>query len=243
MIIGFISAGFNPPDSLTAEETLFLKSSKYILVDAYTSPNFMGKFEDKEVITLERERLENYNWIFNLDGDVSIVSSGDIFSATTHFNIYSEAVRRGVMVKVFHNASIFPTAATRIGLHVYKIGPPVSLPRFTDAFRPYSPYCKVIRNIREGLHTIILLDTNPPMRLKEALDELYEMEKAKGGNVIVEEKEIVIISNLGRKGEIILFGKIKDLYSYDPEPPITIVIPSELHFTEMENLGLFRINK
>ena len=243
MIVGFISAGFNPPHSLTLEELNFMRESDYIIVDSYTSPNFMKEFESKKLIIANREMLEDFNWIFELNGKVSIVSPGDITVATTHYNIYLEAVKRGINSKIYHNSTIFPLAATRVGLHVYKVGPPVSLPRFTEKFRPYSSYDKILRNFTTGLHTIILLDTDPPLSLKDALGELLEMESEKRQQLFTKETKLVVISNLGRESESILFGKIEELLSKDPEVPITLVLPSTLHFIEEEYLQIFNINK
>ena len=129
-MIGFISAGFNPPLSFTKEEMDFIESSEIILVDTYTSPNYLREFGDKKVTFADRELLEDFDWILKERGNVSIIIPGDSFSATTHFTIYKEAVRNGIGVKVFHNSSIIHVAATRMGLHLYKVGPAVSLPRF-----------------------------------------------------------------------------------------------------------------
>ncbi len=243
MIIGFISAGFNPPDSLTVEELKFLRESDHIIVDSYTSPNFMKEFESKHLIIANREMLENFSWIFQLGGKVAIVSPGDITVATTHYNIYVEAIGKGIEARIFHNSTIFPLAATRVGLHVYKIGPPVSLPRFTVKYRPYSSYDKILKNFTAGLHTIILLDTAPPLKLKEALEELLEMESEKKGNLLTKETKMVVVSSLGMESESILYGKIEDLLSKDPEVPITLILPGTLHFMEEEYLQMFNINK
>ncbi len=241
MRIGFISSGFNPPYSLTQEEVEFLKSSEYILIDSYTSPNYMKEFGSEKLVQLDREKLENFNWIFDLNSNVSIVSPGDIFAATTHFNIYMEAVKRGINVKIFHNASIYPAAATRLGLQIYKIGPPVSIPRFREGFRPYSAYDKILKNIQDGYHTILLLDTNPPLTLMEAIEELMEMEKERSGKIFHNDFQIAAISQLGMENEKIVFGKMKELRDVDLEPPISLVIPGKLHFLEEESLELFRI--
>lgn len=241
MIIGFISSGFNPPDSLTQEELEFLKLSEYILIDSYTSPNYMKELSSAKLMILDREKLENFQWIFELNSNVSIVSPGDIFAATTHFNIYMEAVKRGIEVKIFHNASIYPSAATRLGLQVYKIGPPVSIPRFREGYRPYSAYDKILKNIQDGYHTILLLDTNPPLSLVEAIDELIEMEKDRSGKIFNNDLKIAAISKLGMENEKIVYGRLEELKNINLEPPISIVIPGKLHFLEEESLELFRI--
>lgn len=241
-MIGFISAGFNPPMSLTREEMEFLDRSRTILVDTYTSPNYLKELGDRELTFVGRDKMENYEWMLREEGDVSIVIPGESFSATTHFNIYKEARIRGLEVKVFHNSSIFPAAALAMGLHLYKIGPAVSLPRFKDKFRPLSPYEKVLENQRRGLHTILLLDTEPPMELSDALNEMMWMEAELKGGIFGSDSEIGVVSCLGSKEEMVVYEKISVLKELSiGKTPYTIVIPSELHFQEREAIELFRV--
>ncbi len=241
-MIGFISAGFNPPQSLTKEEMSFLRVSDTIIVDTYTSPNYLRSFEGRELTFASRERMEDFEWILRLKGNVSIVIPGDSFSATTHFSIYQQAVKEGVEIKVFHNASIFPVAATRLGLHLYKVGPAVSLPRFKGRFRPVSPYDKILENFRRGLHTIVLLDTEPPMRLSDALDELQWMEAERNEGLFRDETSVGVLSGLGMPNEKIAFGNMSTLKKWNEgDVPFTIVVPGELHFQEKEALELFRV--
>jgi len=239
-VIGFISAGFNPPASLTMEEIDFLDSSDKIIVDTFTSPFYLKSYKNRDLIFADREKLENYEWIFQLEGRIAIIISGDSFSATTHFNIYSEAVKRNLEVKVFHNATIVPLAATRLGLQLYKIGPVVSLPRFSEKFHPTSPYEKIKRNKEMKLHTIILLDISPPMTINEALEELLLLEKEMKEGLFNSTTKIGVISCLGMPEETIKFSTMERLLSESGlKPPLTIVIPGDLHFQEEENLSIF----
>ncbi|MEL9914749.1 MAG: diphthine synthase [Thermoplasmatales archaeon] len=240
-MIGFISSGFNPPSSLTLEEISFMKRSSKIIVDTYTSSNYLKEFEGRELVFASRSDLEDFGWILNEEGDISIVIPGDSFSATTHFTIYKECRKKGLQVRVFHNSSIFPAAATALGLQLYKVGPPVSIPRFTDNFKPTSPYLKIKENIERGLHTILLLDTEPPMTLNEALDEIFWMESSYPEKIFTEDREIGVVMALGTEKERVVYGKISDVRTLKPESPTTIVIPGVLHFEEIEALDLFRI--
>lgn len=241
-MIAFISAGLNPPSSFTKEELDFMTTSELIIVDTYTAPTYLKEFGDRELTFVGRDRLENFKWILETKGDVSIVIPGDSFSATTHFTIYKEAVSRGIEVKIFHNASIFPAAATRLGLQLYKIGPVVSLPRFRDYFRPLSPYEKIIENFKRNLHTVLLLDTEPPLELDEAIQELLWMESETGKGLFTPEREIAVVSCLGTLEEKIIYGKTAEVKNWTSgKTPFTIVVPAELHFQERESLELFRL--
>lgn len=44
------------------------------------------------------------------------------------------------------------------GLQVYRFGEIVSIPFFTEKWRPYSFYVKIKQNVERGLHTLALLD-------------------------------------------------------------------------------------
>lgn len=76
--------------------------------------------------------------------------------ATTHTDLVVRAKKLGVDVKVVHNASVM-NAIGVCGLQLYRYGETVSIPFFTDAWRPDSFYEKIQRNRKLGLHTLCLL--------------------------------------------------------------------------------------
>lgn len=55
-----------------------------------------------------------------------------------------------------HNASVM-NAIGVCGLQLYRYGETVSIPFFTDSWRPDSFYEKIQRNRKLGLHTLCLL--------------------------------------------------------------------------------------
>ena len=59
-------------------------------------------------------------------------------------------------VKVVHNASVM-NAIGICGLQLYRYGETVSIPFFTETWRPDSFYEKIQRNRNLGLHTLCLL--------------------------------------------------------------------------------------
>lgn len=61
-----------------------------------------------------------------------------------------------VDVKVVHNASVM-NAIGICGLQLYRYGETVSIPFFTETWRPDSFYEKIERNRNLGLHTLCLL--------------------------------------------------------------------------------------
>lgn len=79
-----------------------------------------------------------------------------VHRATTHTDLVVRAKKLGVDVKVVHNASVM-NAIGVCGLQLYRYGETVSIPFFTDAWRPDSFYEKIQRNRKLGLHTLCLL--------------------------------------------------------------------------------------
>lgn len=97
---------------------------------------------------------------------VSFLVVGDPFCATTHNDLYIRCIEEKVKVEVIHNASIV-SAVGCCGLQVYRFGEIVSLPFFTEKWRPYSFYDKIKANREKGLHTLVLLD----IKVKEPTEE------------------------------------------------------------------------
>ena len=60
-------------------------------------------------------------------------------------------------MNVIHNASIV-SAMGCCGLQVYRFGEIVSIPFFTEKWRPTSFYAKIKENATRKLHTLALLD-------------------------------------------------------------------------------------
>mmetsp|Transcript_31617 Transcript_31617/g.22899 ORF Transcript_31617/g.22899 Transcript_31617/m.22899 type:complete len:129 (+) Transcript_31617:46-432(+) len=88
---------------------------------------------------------------------ISFLVVGDPFCATTHADLFLRCKEMGVETNVIHNASIV-SAMGCSGLVVYRFGEIVSIPFFTENWRPYSFYPRIKANIERGLHTLCLLD-------------------------------------------------------------------------------------
>lgn len=91
---------------------------------------------------------------------------GDPFCATTHTDLFLRAVKLNIKVEVIHNASII-NAIGCTGLMVYRFGEIVSVPYFTEKWRPYSFFPKIKANVDRDLHTLVLLD----IKVKEISEE------------------------------------------------------------------------
>lgn len=76
--------------------------------------------------------------------------------ATTHTDLVVRAKKMGIDVQIVHNASVM-NAIGICGLQLYRYGETVSIPFFTDTWRPDSFYEKIKKNRMMGLHTLCLL--------------------------------------------------------------------------------------
>lgn len=76
--------------------------------------------------------------------------------ATTHTDLVVRAKKMGIDVKIVHNASVI-NAIGICGLQLYRYGETVSIPFFTETWRPDSFYEKIHKNKEIGLHTLCLL--------------------------------------------------------------------------------------
>ncbi len=166
--------------------------------------------------------------------NVALIVVGDVFTATTHAALYLEAVKKGVPVKVFHNASVM-TAVSITGLELYKFGRTTSIPFKNE--RVDTPYRVLRENQRLGLHTLLLLDLDVEnekfMTVWDALN--YLLSKGFG------EGELCVgCARLGRDDFKVKAGSAEELLKADfGEPPHCLVVPGKLHFLEEEALKLW----
>jgi diphthine synthase len=87
-------------------------------------------------------------------------------SATTHADLLLRADALSIPYTVIHNASVM-NAVGAVGLALYNYGQTVSIPFFTETWRPDSWLDRVRENAKLGLHTLCLLD----IKVKEQSEE------------------------------------------------------------------------
>ena len=88
---------------------------------------------------------------------MALLVVGDVLCATTHTDIALRAKKLDVKVEVIQNASVMG-AVGKCGLQLYSYGQCVSLPFWTEQWRPTSWYEKIAFNRSGNLHTLCLLD-------------------------------------------------------------------------------------
>ena len=150
-----------------------VRSCASVYLEAYTSILLVGKEKlealyGKEVQLLDREKCESDSAVDAMleearTADVAFLVVGDVFGATTHSDMQLRAAKAGIDVRVIHNSTVM-TAVGACGLQLYRFGECISIVFFTESWRPDSFYDKIKANMKNGLHTLCLLDIRVKVR-------------------------------------------------------------------------------
>ncbi|KAK4434611.1 putative diphthine methyl ester synthase [Sesamum alatum] len=270
-----IGLGLGDEKDITLRGLEAIKKCSKVYMEAYTSLLSFGltsdglskleKVYEKPIIVADREMVEEKADDMLLEAQVSDVAFlvvGDPFGATTHSDLVVRAKKLGVDVKVVHNASVM-NAIGVCGLQLYRYGETVSIPFFTDTWRPDSFYEKIKRNRTLGLHTLCLLDIRvkepsleslcrgrkvyePPkfMTINTAIEQLLEVEQNHEESVYNENTTCVGLARVGCEDQVIIAGSMKQLLTLDFGPPLhCLVIVGDTHPLEEEMLEFYSIDK
>lgn len=233
-----VGAGISGDLTLAGIEEM--KKCDIIYAEVYTNPGIGEKLPameskiGKHIEILGREKVESSFLILEaINKRIALIVSGDPLIATTHVVLAAECRKRNIPIKVIHNSSIYTVAPARAGLQMYKFGKTASLVNPRENYKPTSSLEIIRENLKRGLHTLVLTDTEPkPMTVKAALEQLKEFEL------------VVVLSRLGEEDEQITFGSIAELAKNAKElgePPFTLIIPAKLHIVEEEYLEWFKL--
>lgn len=230
-----------------------LRRADEVYIEEYTSvvPGFhREKLEElvgKNVNVLSREDVEGERLLRLLESarkkDVVLLAHGNPFIATTHSSIVTEALRRGVEVRVYPAPSVIDAVVASTGLHIYKFGRVATL-TFPDEklkFYPYTTYKVVGDNITRGLHTLLLLDLRTEeeraMTISEAALTLLRLEEVFKEGVIEPDMLVLGVSRALSPTEEIFLGTLREAVKVpDSPPPHSLVVPGLLHYTEIDFL-------
>ncbi len=201
------------------------------------------KLIGKKISILEREIVES-DFIVKSSGKkkIALLVPGDPLAATTHYMHLQDAKKAGIKVRMVHNSSIFIAAPGKCGLQHYKFGKTATLAFWRKNYEPVSALEIVEENLKNGLHTLLLLDLDKnfgPMDTWGAFKLIEKMEEKLERKIM---DKLVVLSRVGWKDEKINYGKIPELLKKDlGKAPFCFIIPGKLHFAEEENLEEFRI--
>ncbi|KAI8549513.1 hypothetical protein RHMOL_Rhmol06G0030500 [Rhododendron molle] len=268
-----IGLGLGNEKDITLRGLEAVKTCSKVYIESYTSLLSFGLSSDglstleklygKPVTLADRETVEEKAAAIleeAQESDVAFLVVGDPFGATTHTDLVVRAKKLGVDVKVVHNASVM-NAVGVCGLQLYRYGETVSIPFFTETWRPSSFYEKIQRNRALGLHTLCLLDIRvkeptleslcrgrkeyePPryMTIGTAIEQLLEVEQMCGESAYNEETLCAGFARLGSEDQMVVAGSMKQLLAVDFGAPLhCLVIVGETHPVEEEMLGFYTL--
>ena len=245
-MLTIIGLGLGGPNSITMDGVIALSLSEHIFYETYTSPIHSDTLEwiklksEKEPIHLSRSQVEEPNELIDLakKTNVSLLIVGDSLSATTHVSLLLECKKNNIESHVIHNASVLTAVAGVLGLQHYNFGPVATLVLPEGDYKPLSPIDKIKTNMKNGNHTLVLLDIkadNPDaepiyMTASQAAEQMIEAG-------IEKNTKVAVAARVGREDQKLWYGKLKYLANRDiGKEPHSVVVPSKLHFTEKDFL-------
>jgi len=251
MTIYFIGIGLNDEKDISLKGLDLVKKADSVYLENYTSKlncnlSYLEKLYGKKIILADRKNVE-------MDAEKTILKEaktkevaflivGDVFSATTHMDLYLRAKNLGIKTRIVHNASIL-TAIGVTGLQLYNFGRTTSIPFLNDNIE--APYEALALNQQNKLHTLFLLDlkenSNDSLSVNDAIRYLLKVELKKGESIFTDNTLCVGCAKIGSLDQIIKAGKAKDLLRYDFKNGMhCLIVPAKkLHFMEEEALKLY----
>lgn len=236
-----------------------LIADRYCIEQACYHPSYQNNVIHEGALNLSAAEVNKQN--------IGILVVGDPLSATTHIDLVLKCKSHNIPYQIIHNASIM-TAIGKTGLFLYHFGPSVSIPFFTETWKPTSFYSKIMENKQRNLHTLCLLDIKvgeptenalarwkpgqtyksfqPPkfMTISVAIKQLFFIEQEMKQEIATPDTLAVGIARLGSQSEIIKAGTLNYLLKYDFGSPLhSLVLPANinsLHESEKEMISLYK---
>ena len=246
MTLYMIGIGLWDEKDITVKGVEAIKKCSKVFLENYTSKpgvsiDKLEKFHGKKIILADRTMVEKHNYEILEPAKqecVSFLVIGDVFSATTHTDLYLTAIKEGINVIVINNASILNVVGI-VGLELYKYGKTTSIPFHNKDVE--APYDVIKQNKNNKLHTLLLLDIdaehNKHMTIREAIEYLLRVENKRREKVFTKTTTCVGVARLGSEKPKIISGTAEQLLKADfGEPLHSLIVPGELHFVEEDAL-------
>ncbi|CAH2233679.1 diphthine methyl ester synthase [Pararge aegeria] len=263
-----IGLGLGDAKDITVKGLEIVKKCDKVLLEGYTSILTVGKdvleeFYGRTLIIADRELCES-----NIDDtlkeakekDIALLVVGDPLGATTHTDMLLRAKEFGVETQIVHNASIM-NAVSCCGLQLYNFGETVSIPYWTETWKPDSFFEKILGNYSRNLHTLCLLDIKVKepteesltkkvrqymdpkfMSVKEAAQQLVQITENQTNTGISRNSLAIGLSRVGAPDQKIAAMSLEEMQHHDLGAPLhSLVIPAAvLHPLEVDYLAQFR---
>lgn len=252
MTLYLIGLGLNDEKDISVKGLEMVRKCEKIYLENYTSLlqctiYDLEKFYGKKIILADRvmtEQGEDHILEEAKEEDVAFLVVGDPFSATTHIELFKQALSKGCPIKIVNNASVL-TAIGITGLQLYKFGRKTSIPFIEEHPHLETPYNVFKENQSLGMHTLFLLDLKPGenkfLTIKRALETLEQIEEHKKEGLINKNTKVLGCARLGSDNAVIKYGTIEEIKKKDfGKPPYCVIIPGKVHFMEEEMLELWK---
>lgn len=249
MVLYMIGLGLGNQDDVTMRGYKIIQSADIIFLESYTSMLIGTTVEQLETMySTKRPIVVADRTMVEQDSDIMIVQpaktqtvvflvAGDPVCATTHTDLWLRCKEQNVNVEYVHNASIM-NAVGATGLQLYTFGQTVSIPYFTEEWKPMRSFYDKIKYNRAGnLHTLCLLDIKvkepdyetmirtgktiylPPryMSIQEASEQLIETEQCMNENVYsIASTLCIACARMGHPTQqLIVAGTLTELAKYE----------------------------
>ncbi|ORE00355.1 DPH5 [Hepatospora eriocheir] len=151
-----------------------------------------------------------------------------------------------INTKVIHNVSILNCYGC-YGLYSYNFGKIISIPYFTDSWKPISFFDNIVNNYNNNLHTLCLpdikTDENRFMSINEAIKEIEYAESVKKSNIFSLNTKLIAICRFSTDDEYVVYDTAENLLSRDFGKPLhSLIFPAKLSIIEKEMLeDLFKL--
>jgi len=252
MTLNFIGLGLNDEKDISVKGLETVKKADFVYLENYTSKlncnlNYLEQLYGKKIILADRKlvEIEAEKTILQQakTKEVAFLIVGDVFSATTHMDLFLRAKKLGIKTKIVHNASVL-TAIAVTGLQLYKFGKTTSIPFENENVE--APYDVLKSNQENSSHTLFIMDLNQnnnnSLTVNDAIRYLLKVELKRGSRVFTDNTLCVGCAKLGSLDQIIKAGKAASLLkeNFSNGMHCLIVPAKQLHFMEEEALKLYR---
>jgi diphthine synthase len=275
MVFYVIGLGLSDAKDVSCRGLEVIKNCKKVFLEAYTSvllcptADLEAFYGRTDLIEADRTMVEQQSDVMfehAKEADVAFLVVGDPLSATTHTDLILRAVEMGIPYRVLHNASIM-NAIGCTGLQLYNFGETISMCFWEDNWKPTSYFDKILKNRKQGYHTLCLLDIKmkeqnvenlmrgnsifePPryMTCQQAAIQLLEiLENPKYENCGIAKDQLVIgVSKVGSEKQKIVSCSIEKMAEQNwlGAPLHSLVLPSEVvHDLEMDFVKTFSLKE
>lgn len=254
-----IGLGLNDINDISLKSLGIIKGADRIYLECYTSiiNSTVAELEElygKKVFLADRYLLENtYTLIEESEREkIVLLVPGSPLFATTHTDLLMRCKEKGIECVIVDNTSIYNVVG-RCGLFSYSFGRTVSIPFFTESFKPLSVYDKILENIKNNLHTLCLLDIKIErgyyeqdggnsrfMSANVAIQQILESEDLNKSGVITEKTKIFVICRFGCNDESFYYDEMGKLLEIEFGKPLhSLIIPAKMEVVEEEHVRNF----